>query len=836
MKSKLQCETCVVAKCTRLPFGESKEKLKHPLDIIHSDVSGITRIPTSENYNYFVNFIDGYSRFAIVHLLKSREEVFDKFKEFQALVENKHDRKIKKFHLDNGTKYLSNEFIQHLKTCGIEHPKTAIKTPQQNGIAERYNRTLKKGARAVLLDSKLSTRYWPYAVMYMAHIKNRVPHSAIQFRTPFELWHKGRANYNDFRPFGCPVVICDKTTNPNRNTYSPTGIKGRFLGYSVDKRACIVLRSDNNTVTDSRDIITLNGVPVDEPQSINFVTEILDLFDTNADNFGENVAPPPAAIADNNVNTPASEVEQQQSSVETTSTPEYVYLSDKEVPLYLQQNPDSSLTKSGTKPRKIVQGRGRPTQAWRYRINCITPNEVEDALKGQQGQMWRSAMESEYNSLTSNQTWTIVPRTPSMKPVKPKWVLKLKLDEDVPRFKARLVARGFTQRAGVDYFDTFSPVIRISSVRLLFSYALSMRMDVHHIDVKNAYLNAHLDETIFMDQPDYFHVSDPKQFVCKLNRSLYGLKQSAKCWNNYLKKILSALGLKPFNCEPCIFATENRNVIVGAYVDDLLVASSRPEAVNEFVQRLSGKIKITHKGPVKNFLGINICADSAGISLDQSAHISRLLTDLNLTECNGVATSMPPGTIVEPCGENEFTSTTAYQQIVGSLLHIANFTRPDIGFAVGQLCRFMSAPRAIHTDLAYRVLKYLKRTQSAKLTYTRTDNSVNIYTDANYGNGAETKSTSGGLVFVCGNLVNWWSQRQQIVATSTMEAKIAAIKTAAQEASYLRQLLYELNPERFTNPFKFSATTNHPSSLSTMAAILDALKTTLSVSTTYVLV
>lgn len=150
-------------------------------------------------------------------------------------------------------------------------------------------------------------------------------------------------------------------------------------------------------------------------------------------------------------------------------------------------------------------------------------------------------------------------------------------------------------------------------------------------------------------------------------------------------------------------------------------------------------------------------------------------------------TPIPPGTIVEPTEDDVFTTTTAYQSVVGSLLHIANFTRPDISFAVGQLCRFMSAPRIKHFDLAHRVLRFLRQTKSAKIIYKTTDHKVTMYSDADYGNE---------------NLVNWWSQRQNIVATSTMEAEITPIKIATQEASYLRQLLYELDPNIFNSTFQ----------------------------------
>lgn len=243
-------------------------------------------------------------------------------------------------------------------------------------------------------------------------------------------------------------------------------------------------------------------------------------------------------------------------------------------------------------------------------------------------------MREELNSLKEKDTWTLVPRPQNVKVVKNRWVLAKKEDG---RYKARLVAKGFTQQYGVDYFETYSPVLRSSSVRLLLSFAHAHRMHVHHLDVKNAYINSPLNETIFMEQPYMFEDYDRRQVVCRLNKSLYGLKQAAKCWNLKLIELLSSIGLHQLETEPCIVVNHDQTLIVGFYVDDMLILSKNIDLIKEFKTKFSKLAQTTDKGEMSHFVGLQVRRDEHSIRLCQTKYIESLLEQQELCNSNNLS-------------------------------------------------------------------------------------------------------------------------------------------------------------------------------------------------------
>lgn len=399
-------------------------------------------------------------------------------------------------------------------------------------MSERLNRTLEEGARAALLDSKLSTYYWPFAVQYAMHVKNRLPHSAVHFKIPFELWSNKGVNFGMFRPFGCAIVAYDPETT---GKFQPTGVPGRFLGYSTERKGFLVLRNDTKAVFPSRHItVIIQNEFCHTPNQSN-IDEVNELFwetDPDAPSDPTDLNPPTqlydvqpySEVVDDSDDIPASPSsisDQEQAVVEADHgdlleplTPDhdpevhpdviggdthFLFLTNKELADYKQKFPTANLKRTTgfkTKPNPNG-GPGRPANAYRYMINCmIQPDEVRDALTGSKGDSWRIAMRNEFNSLIQNGTWTLVKRPDGVKPVRCKWILKKKYDDGEMIYKTRLVAKGFSQRQGIDYFDTFSPVIRISSVRLLLSYAVTHNLHSHHIDVKTAFLNRELREDV----------------------------------------------------------------------------------------------------------------------------------------------------------------------------------------------------------------------------------------------------------------------------------------------------------------------------------------------------
>ena len=256
----------------------------------------------------------------------------------------------------------------------------------------------------------------------------------------------------------------------------------------------------------------------------------------------------------------------------------YIYMTKTELQRFKEEYPELAVAAMPGRPKLISDQQGRPSKAYRYRIGCIMSiREVNEALSGPESEHWKAAMDEEIKSLEEKGTYYLIKRPPKTKVVKNRWILTKKEDG---RYKARLVAKGFTQKFGVDYQETFSPVIRCTSIRLLLSHANASGMLIHHVDVKNAYLNSPLQETIYMEQPYLFERGNDR--VCLLEKSIYGLKQAAKCWHDHLVEILSTLGLQKLKTEPCIATNKDRNLIVGFYVDDLIILSHNIEIIETF--------------------------------------------------------------------------------------------------------------------------------------------------------------------------------------------------------------------------------------------------------------
>ena len=243
-----ECKTCLLAKMTRTSFSDKDIKSTQPLQLIHTDLSGIIRSPACHNYNYFLTFTDDMSRYTTVYLLKSKDEVHQKFTKYKALVENQFGTTIKKVRSDNGTEYTCGRFQEVIKTAGIDHCFTNTNTPEQNGVSERLNRTIANGVRCELIESKLPTRLWPYAVEYVVQTRNASPHAKLNFKIPYEMWHGRTPEYEMYHPFGCTAIAYNADAE---GKWEPRGLDCRFLMLSRQKKGYTLLNVESNQIMES---------------------------------------------------------------------------------------------------------------------------------------------------------------------------------------------------------------------------------------------------------------------------------------------------------------------------------------------------------------------------------------------------------------------------------------------------------------------------------------------------------------------------------------------------------------------------------------------------------
>jgi hypothetical protein len=753
------CEGCVEGKMSRKPFkpvGEIKTTRK--LQLVHSDVCGPMSVQSFGGSRYFVTFVDDYTRCVKVYFMKHKSQVLEKFKEFEAAATNEAGCKIGTLRTDNGGEYMSSEFEKYLKEKGIKHETSVAHSPQQNGVAERMNRTLMESAKAMLYHAKLGKGFWAEAVNSAAYIRNRVVTSASG-QTPFGRWYGRAPDVSHFKVFGCMAYA--HVPDVERKKLDKKAKKLRFLGYSSTQKGYRLHDMETHRVVVRRDV-TFNESD----------------FGHQKETLGIRVQ------ADGNTDDPVVAV-------------------------------DGGGNQEPRRSQRVTRGKGPVRFGFdeyaepadhsevthvALRVAVDEPNTLREALSSKHSAQWRAAADSEYQSLIENDTWELVDLPVNRKAVGCKWVFKVKHNAqgDVERFKGRLVAKGYSQRYGIDYDETYSPVVRLSSVRTVLAYAVQKDMLVHQMDVVTAFLNGELDEEIYMEQPEGYVEPGQDDMVCKLKKSLYGLKQSPRCWNQTFVKSVESLGFEQSQADPCIFVKCHPGgelSIIAVYVDDLIIMTTTTEEMQGIKTSLSKNFKMKDLGSLHFCLGISVEQSEDGIKLSQKQYIEKLLERYGLQDAKPVSTPMDVNVkLVADDGQSKPVDPVGYQSIVGSLLYAAVATRPDISQAVGVLSRFNSAPTEAHLTAAKRVLRYLKGTINLSLQYKKTENSdVTGYSDAGWADDVDSRrSTTGNVFIMSGSPISWLSQRQSTVALSTAEAEYIALSSACQEAVWLQRLLTDI--------------------------------------------
>lgn len=410
-------------------------------------------------------------------------------------------------------------------------------------------------------------------------------------------------------------------------------------------------------------------------------------------------------------------------------------------------------------------------------------------------------MESEMSALTERDTWEVVRRPKFTKVIGCRWVYKIKRSQSEIKLKSRLVAQGFNQVFGVNYFDTYAPVVKSSSIRVLMAIAVKNNLIVHQIDIKNAYVNSDLDEVIYMEQPEGFVVKNKNEFVLKLNKSLYGLKQSGNQWNKCINEVLvDKLKFKRMEKDPCMYkrgdSFQADMIIIAIYVDDIIIFGNTEKCVNEFKNDIKNEFEIDDIGMCKKILGVNVENKNNKLELNQRELILDLLKCTELESCNGVDTPMEVHQLEMcngKCSENDRVNSTEYRSLVGKLNYLAGMTRPDLQYSLSFLSQFNKCPHKCHMMELTRVIKYLKRTLNYGIEYHKDAPIIEVFVDADWANCVEDRlSYTGYVIKMSGGPVAWMSKKQRDVSLSSTEAEYVAITYVVQEVLFIKQLLDEL--------------------------------------------
>ena len=539
-----------------------------------------TYSPSLGGAEYFVTFIDDKTHYVWIYALKNKHEVFQTFREWKSLVERSSGHKLKIFRTDNGGEFTSSEFESYLRKEGIKHEYTILKTPQQNGVSERMNRTLVEAVRSMLVDAKLPHRFWAEALSTAAYLINRSPTKTLGEKTPFEAWYGKKPCVKHLKVFGCTVY--SHVAKDERKKLDPKAKKCIFLGYAAQRKGYRLYDTERSSVVFSRDVVfneSSTGIKTEQEEKRLIQVEMFLEEEPELEENSDQDRMPDEDETEHHPEgeTPAVDQIPQRKSTREVRRPDYygaqVYMATK-----LQKDPES----------------------------------VEEALFSAEKKKWKAAMQKEMDSIYSNDVWDLVELPKDCQPVGSKWVFKQKTNADgsIDRYKARLVAQGFSQQCGRDYDETFSPVIRFESLRTLIALAVQKGLTLHQLDITAAFLNGELKEDVFMRQPEGF-IDDGKEYlVCKLKHSLYGLKQSPRCWNHTLDTHLKSMGFVQSPSDPCIYtSSEGETCLVGVYVDDIVLAGQSLKRIEEVKKALSLRFDVKDLGELNYFLGVQVSQD-----------------------------------------------------------------------------------------------------------------------------------------------------------------------------------------------------------------------------------
>jgi hypothetical protein len=661
---------------------------------------------------------------------------------------------------DVGGEFRNSRVEEMLKAIGATQSFSCVYTPEQNGISERSNRILLDLARSSLIDAELPKYLWAECINTCCKILNMITICEGTNKSAYETMLNQKPYLSKLHPFGSKCFI--HVPKRGRKKLDPRGRPATLIGYCDRGRGYRVFLPDTAEIKDTKDVVF-------PKQSV---------FNKNTDTVKENKQPD------------TGDDEQIEGESKETEQPSVTEPEEERAPSPRRLRDRSTLKK----PDRYGYEAGL-TQTNRKRKNAIVePSNYQEAMSTPERENWLEAMKSEMDSIKKHEVWDLVKLPPKAKPIACRWVYKVKTDENgaLNKFRARLVVKGFAQREGIDYKELFSPTARFDTIRTMLSIAAEEKYSVIQFDISSAYLNAELNETVYVEQAPGF--DDGSGRVCLLKKALYGLRQSPRAFHLKFKSILLKLNLIQSKCDQCVFYRHQpERVILCIYVDDAILMSNSKLAIDQTLAGISKELEITHQ-PLKYFLGIQIKVDpQRGIYMYQQKYIHQLLERFGMSDTKGVTTPIQ-GHVIPHESESKNSSEYPYRELIGSLMYAAICTRYDIAFAVGYLSRFLGNYTKSHWTAALRVLKYLKTTDSLGLHFGGPNNKgFQAFSDSDFAGDPETRrSTSGEIIKRAGGAIIWSSSRQGHATLSSCEAELVAACSATKSLLWVKRFLEEL--------------------------------------------
>ncbi|KAH9779667.1 hypothetical protein KPL71_007786 [Citrus sinensis] len=679
------CKECVLGKSSRVKLCTGVHNSKGTLDYIHADLWGPTQTASLGGARYFMSLIDDFSRMVWVYVLKNKDYAFEKFKIWKTLVETQTNRKVRRLRIDNGLEFCNKRFDVFCAENGVVRHKTVRHTPQQNGLAERMNRTLIDKVRYMLIQSRLPMSLWAKTISTAYYIVNRSPSSIINFRTPIEIW-----------------IEASKIES---NHHMIENHKSQF-----------------------------------EVESSTLVAKQKTIVESESE-AGRNMS------------------ESETESEDDQGDRSYQLMRDME--------------------RMVIRPPKRYAHAYLIAFALTTAHELDsdepktysEAVRGNESEKWKAAIDEEMQSLFKNHTWTLIEKPPNKKVVG----------------------------------------LRHTSIRILLALVAVNNMHLEHMDVKTAFLYDELNEMIVMKQLEGY--VDPRRpdHVCHLRKSLYGLKQSPRQWYLRFDKFMLENSFQrcPFNC--CVYhkdVGDDREIYLLLYVDDMLIACKHMDQINKLKQQLMGSFNMKDLGEAKKILGVELIRDrrNGTLILSQQNYIRKVLERFEMGKAKPVQTPLPAHFRLssQQCPKTDVrrseASSILYSSAVGCLMYAMVLTRPDLSYAVSVVSIYMANPGKEHWKAVIWILRYLNGTINYGLIYgtdERKEVNVEGFVDSDYaGDLDKRRSLTGYLFRLSGCTISWKASLQNVVALSTTEAEYTAAADAIKEAIWLKGMVTDRGMNR----------------------------------------
>ncbi|KAK9169349.1 hypothetical protein Syun_001489 [Stephania yunnanensis] len=596
-KKDKECEPCILGKQVKSSFKTKvTSDVTRALELIHMDLFGPTQTQSLGGKSYCFVIVDDFTRYTWVYFLSHKHEVFDVFVKFCALVENEKGYKITIIRSDRGGEFVNRNLEDFCAKQGYTHQLSSPRTPQQNGVVERKNRTLQEMCRTMLNEYNIAKHFWAEAINTACYVINKVNVRKQVKKTPYELWKGRKPNISYFKVFGCTCYVLNDKDQLDK--FDPKSKVCTFLGYSMHNKAYRVFNRSTKTIEES---IHVKFDEVDPKVKMTQNLEKLRIDDEDDGTLGQT--------------SNSQEVEACKES--DTSAPK------------------NSRLLIGHSSQQIIgdPNKGVITRSTLHRdeghiafVSQTEPTKIDDALGDE---FWVMAMQEELSHFVRNKVWTLVPRPKDHTTIGTKWVFRNKKNEkgEIVRNKARLVAQGYNQEEGIDYEEAFAPVARLEAIRMLLAYACYNGFLLYQMDVKSAFLNGFINEEVYVEQPPGFEDHEHPGHVYHLQKALYGLRQAPRAWYDRLSAFLLKKGFKKGTLDPTLFILiEKRDMLlVQIYVDDIIFGSSNTSLCNEFSSLMTNEFEMSMMGELTYFLGLQIKQSKHGIFINQAKYVRDML-------------------------------------------------------------------------------------------------------------------------------------------------------------------------------------------------------------------